>query len=52
MGCSMGEKSNVATVGIGTGGGRWRGVDPQVEDVGRKEGAGAGSELGLEANGT
>ena len=51
MGCSMGGESNVATLRVGARGGTWRGADPQVEDIGRKEGAGAGVELGLEAKG-
>ena len=50
MGYSMGGASNVTTLGVGTGGGTWRGADPHVEDVGRKDGAGAG--LGAEVRGT
>ena len=48
MGCLTGGECNGTTLGVGAGGGTWMGADPQVEDVGSKEGAG----VGAEANGT
>ena len=49
MGCLTGGESDVTTLGAGIGGGTWSGAVPQVEDNGRKDGA--GSELGAEVMG-
>ena len=48
MGGSTGGECNGATLGVSSGGELWMGADPQVEDVGSKEGAG----VGARANGT